>query len=111
MSRSARIRVINFQTLEREKIRLQAECRLLENQLDQKISYLREHFGSMTLHSILPPGAMKWGTVAEKAKDVVVSMLGNSQPQSFAFGAMRKGLQLLFARQLIRFMSRPKKED
>ncbi|HUX84675.1 MAG TPA: hypothetical protein VMV20_05540 [Chitinophagaceae bacterium] len=107
---SRKIRVVDFQSLQQEKIRLRAECRILESQLDQQFTHLRENFGSMAFQSILPEGSLKWTSLAGKMKDLVLGLLGNAGPQSFATGAVSKGLQMLFARQLIRLMTRSRKE-
>ncbi len=111
MRESRKIRVVDFQSLEQEKIRLKAECRILEIQLDQKFTQLRKHFGSMALESVFPEGSLKWTFMAGKLKALALGVLENAGPGSFATGAVRKGLQMIFARQLIRWMTRARKKE
>lgn len=44
----------NLEKLQHEKLRLKAEIADREKNLNERLNYLEEHFGRMTLNSVLP---------------------------------------------------------
>ncbi|HVB02105.1 MAG TPA: hypothetical protein VNE41_00150 [Chitinophagaceae bacterium] len=109
MNRGKRITIRDYHTMELEKLRLKSECRMLEKELETRATYLKDHYGSMALHSVFPKGSITMESVAGKARNLISGIWGNTPAGSFASGAMRKGVQMLIARQLVRLITGRKK--
>lgn len=54
-----RVRVTNLRTLEQEKYRMKLLCRGMEDQLQDRISYLKGNYGVMTFNSVFPTARKK----------------------------------------------------
>lgn len=102
MKNGRKIKVVDFHSLELEKIRLMSECKMMELELELKMTHLREHYGSMALHSIFPKSNGISESLSGKARDLVSGFLGNSAYGTLAFNILRKGIKFLVARQVIR---------
>jgi hypothetical protein len=110
MTRTAKKKMSSYEILLEKKRLLKEKSHELEKEMGQRYHHLKSNYGMMAVNSVFPAGNKDLGEGVTQVKDIAIKIFGGEEDQSFLQSTIRKTIQVLIVRQLIRFFKGRKKK-